>query len=183
MAAGAAYAPVLWKRSIAQPGFLAGLDEFSVYGIFRCLFAVPNVSCGNCPVLLCPGRDYWLPVWIGLPVSGIALGRPFCGWACPGGLVQDILSTFSLLRGKVQGSLAKVLSFGKYPMIAVSLVFLFLSGNPRRSSESSFLILGDQTDECLRSKNREPFDGGSSWHVEMGPLHNRIRLARTVSSS
>lgn len=120
-----------WKRRIAQLGFLAVLGEFSFYGIFRCPFAVPYVSCGNCPVIQCPGRDYWIPIWIGLLVSAIAFGRAFCGWACPGGLVQDILSKFSLLRGKVQGELAKVLSFGKYPMIVASLVFLFLLGNPR----------------------------------------------------
>jgi ferredoxin-type protein NapH len=122
MAAGAANAPVLWKRSIAQPGFLSGLDEFSVYGIVQCLFAVPKVSCGNCPVLQCPGRDYWLPVRVGLLVSGIAVGRAFCGWACPGGLVREILGKFSLFRCNVQGELAKVLSFGEYPIIAVSLV-------------------------------------------------------------
>ncbi|MCK5423045.1 MAG: 4Fe-4S binding protein, partial [Deltaproteobacteria bacterium] len=75
-----------WKRRLTQCAFLVFLGEFSFYGIFRCPFAVPYVSCGNCPVIQCPGRKLWLAFWIILPVSAIIFGRAFCGWACPGGL-------------------------------------------------------------------------------------------------
>ena len=120
-----------WKRRIAQIAFLILLGEFSFYGIFRCPFAVPYVSCGNCPVIQCPGRKLWLGFWIILPLSAIIFGRFFCGWACPGGFVSELLGKLSLLRGKIKGALEKVLSSVKYLVIAGSLVVFLLMNNPR----------------------------------------------------
>jgi ferredoxin-type protein NapH len=119
---------VNWKRRVSQLGFLLVLGEFSFCGIFRCPFAVPYVSCGNCPVLQCPGRDLWIPVWIGLLVSGLAFGRAFCGWGCPGGLVSELLGKLALMRGK-SGKFLEAVS--KYPVALVSLFVLFLLNNPR----------------------------------------------------
>ena len=104
---------VQWKRRITQSGFLVLLGEFSFYGIFRCPFAVPYVSCGNCPLTQCPGRQLWLGFWIVLLVSAVIFGRFFCSWACPGGLVSDLLGKVSLIRGKIKGTLEKVLLSGK----------------------------------------------------------------------
>ena len=120
-----------WKRRITQIAFLIFLGEFSFYGIFRCPFAVPYVSCGNCPVIQCPGRKLWLAFWIVLPVSAIIFGRFFCGWACPGGFVSELLGKLSLARGKMKGALEKVVSSGKYLVIAGSLVVFLLTNNPR----------------------------------------------------
>jgi len=120
-----------WKRRVTQTGFLILLGEFSFYGIFRCPFAVPYVSCGNCPVTQCPGRKLWLGFWIILLVSTIICGRSFCGWACPGGLVSELFGKISLIRGKMKGTLDKVLSPGKYIMVGISLVVLFFFNNPR----------------------------------------------------
>jgi len=120
-----------WKRRITQIAFLIFLGEFSFYGIFRCPFAVPYVSCGNCPVIQCPGRKLWLAFWIVLPISAIIFGRAFCGWACPGGLIAELLGKLSLARGKMKGALEKVLSSGKYLVIAGSLVVFLLMNNPR----------------------------------------------------
>ena len=121
--------PVInWKRRASQLGFLVILGEFSFYGVFRCPFAVPYVSCGNCPVLQCPGRDLWMPVWIGLFISGVVFGRAFCGWACPGGLVSELLGKLALLRGKARGAIEAVT---KYPMVVASLLAFFLLNNPR----------------------------------------------------
>jgi ferredoxin-type protein NapH len=117
-----------WKRRISQLGFLLLMGEFSFYGIFRCPFAVPYVSCGNCPVLQCPGRDLWMPVWIGLLVSGLIFGRAFCGWGCPGGLVSELLGKLAPLRGKTKSAIEAV---GKYPVVIASLLVLFVLNNPR----------------------------------------------------
>jgi len=117
-----------WKRRASQLGFLVILGEFSFYGIFRCPFAVPYVSCGNCPVLQCPGRDLWMPLWIGLLMSGIILGRAFCGWACPGGLVSELLGKLALVRRKARGTIEAVT---KYPVVIVCLLVLFWLNNPR----------------------------------------------------
>jgi len=120
-----------WKRRITQCVFLIFLGEFSFYGIFRCPFAVPYVSCGNCPVIQCPGRKLWLGFWIILPVSVIIFGRAFCGWACPGGLISELLGKISLIRGKIKGTFDKVLSSGKYIVLAGSIMVFFLMNNPR----------------------------------------------------
>ena len=120
-----------WKRRITQAGFLILLGEFSFYGIFRCPFAVPYVSCGNCPVTQCPGRKLWLGFWIILLVSAVIFGRFFCGWACPGGLVSELLGRVSLIRRKIKGTPDKVLSSGKYLMVGISLAVFFFFNNPR----------------------------------------------------
>ncbi|MGO8822718.1 MAG: 4Fe-4S binding protein [Desulfomonilaceae bacterium] len=117
-----------WKRRLSQLGFLVILGEFSFYGVFRCPFAVPYVNCGNCPVLQCPGRKLWIPVWLGLAISGLLFGRSFCGWGCPGGLVSELLGKLALFRGKVRNSIE---SLTKYLVILASLVIIFILTNPR----------------------------------------------------
>ena len=117
-----------WKRRLSQAGFIVILGEFSFYGVFRCPFAIPYVNCGNCPVIQCPGRKLWIPVWLGILFSGFLLGRSFCGWACPGGLVSEILGKFALLRGKVRNAMESV---SKYLVILICLVIFFVLNNPR----------------------------------------------------
>src|SRR5512138_3848353 len=79
---------LMWWRRIAQTMSLAILGQWSFYGIFRCPFLVPYVSCQNCPVITCHGRLFTMfwGFWLLLPVSVLLVGRAFCGWACPGGL-------------------------------------------------------------------------------------------------
>jgi len=122
---------IQWKRRLVQLMSLAVMGEFSFYGVFRCPFAVPYVSCGNCPVIQCPGRKLWLTVWLVILASAILFGRAFCGWACPGGLLSEILSKFSLLRKKITGRMEMILSAGKYLVLALSLYFVFFTINPR----------------------------------------------------
>lgn len=113
---------------MSQVFFLAIIGEFSFYGLFRCPFAVPYVNCGNCPVIQCPGRDLWIPVWIGLLASGLLFGRSFCSWACPGGLVSEIIGKLAIVRTKTKSIIE---SYSKYLVIAASLVVFFLLNNPR----------------------------------------------------
>jgi polyferredoxin len=120
-----------WRRRITQFFFLLVLGEFSFYGIFRCPYAVPYVSCGACPVMQCPGRKLWLGFWIVLPVTAIIFGRFFCGWACPGGLISELLGKVSLIRRKTRGRLDKIFSSGKYIIFAISFAVFFLMNNPR----------------------------------------------------
>lgn len=121
----------LWLRRIIQAGSLYMIGVFSYYGIFRCPFAVPYVSCENCPVVQCPGRKLWLPVWIAILVSALAFGRAFCSHACPGGMVAELLSRFALLRGKLAAKLDWVLSFGKYAALLVCVYLFWFMHNPR----------------------------------------------------
>jgi ferredoxin-type protein NapH len=117
-----------WKRRVSQLGFAALLGEFSFYGIFRCPFAVPYVSCGNCPVLQCPGRSLWMPVWIGLLVSGLIFGRAFCGWGCPGGLLSELLNKLAPYNVKIRNSVER---WSKNLIVIATLIAFFVMNNPR----------------------------------------------------
>src|SRR5512139_3110429 len=86
-------ARLTWWRRGAQVVSLAVLGQWSFYGIFRCPFIIPYVSCQNCPVITCHGRllsMFW-GFWIMIPVSALVFGRAFCGWFCPGGLLHQLL--------------------------------------------------------------------------------------------
>jgi len=120
-----------WKRRITQLVFLGILGEFSFYGIFRCPFAVPYVSCGSCPVVQCPGRKLWLVFWIGLGLSVLLFGRVFCSWACPAGLVLDLLGGRPFLKGKTRISTDRIMSFGKYLVLAICIAVFYFFHNPR----------------------------------------------------
>jgi len=119
------------KRRVTQLLSLAVLGEWSFYGIFRCPFAVPYIGCGQCPVVQCPGRSLWMWIWLGIAASALIFGRAFCGWACPGGFVSEILAMLTPIRLKIQGLTAKIAMSGKYIMLALSLYFFFVLNNPR----------------------------------------------------
>ncbi|WP_051261577.1 4Fe-4S binding protein [Desulfovibrio inopinatus] len=124
-------ANIQWTRRLIQAGSLYFLGTFSYYGIFRCPFAVPYVSCENCPVVQCPGRKLWLITWIGILLSALIFGRAFCSHACPGGMVAELLSRVALLKGKIRKTLDKKLSYIKYGMLAASVYLVWIMHNPR----------------------------------------------------
>lgn len=106
----------------------AFIAEWSVYGIFRCPFIVPFVSCQNCPVITCPGRaanmfwgfwGFWLAVLL-------MFGRAFCGWLCPGSLVNRVFA-LNPLKWKLNLKTISVLSWGKFlGLIFVVFVYFFM---------------------------------------------------------
>lgn len=119
------------KRRVTQIISLAVLGEWSFYGIFRCPFAVPYIGCGQCPVVQCPGRSLWMWSWIAIGVSGLIFGRAFCGWACPGGLVAEMLIVNTKIRTWAGRLVEKISTAGKYAMLAISLYVFFVLNNPR----------------------------------------------------
>jgi polyferredoxin len=120
-----------WVRRLIQAVSLFYVAEFSYYGIFRCPFAVPYVSCANCPVVQCPGRHLWLVMLLGILASGLLFGRAFCGYACPAGMVNELFSKVAVWRGKMSGALATVAGFGKYLAAMACVVLVFVMHNPR----------------------------------------------------
>ncbi|OIQ51317.1 putative electron transport protein YccM [Pseudodesulfovibrio hydrargyri] len=120
-----------WIRRLIQAVALFTIAEFSYYGIFRCPFAVPYVSCANCPVVQCPGKQLWLIVLLGILASGLLFGRAFCGYACPAGMLNELFSKVAVLRGKVRGKFAAVAGYGKYVAAAICAVLFFGMHNPR----------------------------------------------------
>ncbi len=85
-------------RRITQFLFFALTGQWLVIGWLRCPFGIPFVSCMNCPLTECRGT--WLQAWfLGLlSIVSLTLGRAFCGWVCPMGLVEDALGKLPKLR-------------------------------------------------------------------------------------
>jgi ferredoxin-type protein NapH len=122
----------VWRR-LTQLGMLAVLGQWSFYGIFRCPFIVPYVSCQNCPVITCHGRlltMFW-GFWLLLPLSALLLGRAFCGWACPGGLANQMLGKFAPLKLRARNLFTRVAPWGALLAVAGCLYVWLAMGQPR----------------------------------------------------
>ena len=121
----------LWPRRVIQAVSFYMLAEFSYYGIFRCPFAVPYVSCANCPIVQCPGRKLWYIVLVGIAVSALFFGRAFCGYACPVGTLNDFFSTIAIAKRKIAPAITRIAQKGKY-IAAIGAAYLFFAmQNPR----------------------------------------------------
>ncbi|MHC1788453.1 4Fe-4S binding protein [Solidesulfovibrio sp.] len=126
-----------WRKILRRGVQVLGaavLGQWSLYGILRCPFVVPFVSCQNCPVITCYGRImplYW-GFWLALPASAVLFGRAFCGWGCPGGLAVSLLGKFAPLGRSMMGPwLARLAGAGKYLALAGCLYVFYVLGQPR----------------------------------------------------
>lgn len=122
---------LLFNRVI-QWASLAFLGEWAMYGVLRCPFVVPFVSCQNCPVITCPGRAanmFWgvWGVWLALAVF---FGRAFCGWVCPGGLLNRILAK-NPFKLHLHPDAVREFSYGKYVVLICVIGVYFLMDQPR----------------------------------------------------
>ncbi len=127
--------PLRWWRRLSQTAFLLVLGQWSFYGIFRCPFIVPYVSCQNCPVITCHGRlltMFW-GFWLLLPLSVLIFGRAFCGWACPGGLVNQLLGMLAPAKLRIKNAFTRVVPYFKYLGLAVALYIWWAAGQPREN--------------------------------------------------
>ncbi|CAK8717780.1 4Fe-4S ferredoxin-type domain-containing protein [Candidatus Electrothrix aarhusensis] len=120
-------------RRAVQGGMLLLLGQWSFYGLFRCPFAVPFVSCQSCPVITCWGRVtslFW-GFWLSLPIIGLLFGRAFCGWGCPGGLISQLSAKIAPFKGRGTGLLNRFAPYGKYLALLTALVLWLFLNNPR----------------------------------------------------
>lgn len=108
------------------------LGEWALYGVFRCPFVVPFVSCQNCPVAACPGQisRMFLGFWMIWPAVALCFGRAFCGWLCPGALLNRVLG-LNPVRFRENKVVADVFSRGKFFMLGAGLWTWLLLGQPR----------------------------------------------------
>ncbi|MDK9706139.1 MAG: 4Fe-4S binding protein [Desulforhopalus sp.] len=121
------------KRRLSQLFMLAVLGQWAFYGIFRCPFLVPYVSCQNCPVITCHGRIvsmFW-GFWLLIPLSVVFFGRAFCGWACPGGLINQMLGMIAPCKLRVRNFFTRLAPSGKYLGLALAFAAYYLLGQPR----------------------------------------------------
>jgi len=131
------------------------LGFFGITGIGMTHLIFPGLHCYACPwaVTICPiGLAQNLIIfgtvpyfWIGMIlVYGLAAGRGFCGWFCPFGTLNDILS---FRKVKILGAL----SYSKFLVLAATLIgawafadTMFCKLCPVASLEASipYLIMG-----------------------------------------
>lgn len=124
---------LVWWRRLTQLAFLGITGQWSFYGIFRCPFIVPYVSCQNCPVITCHGRLFTMfwGFWLLLPVSVILFGRAFCGWACPGGLINQLFGIIAPLKLRVKNAFTSFVPYFKYIALLLALYAYFIMAQPR----------------------------------------------------
>jgi len=120
-------------RRVTQIGMLTILGQWSFYGIFRCPFPVPFVSCINCPVITCHGRIFTLfwGFWLAIPFLVFLFGRVFCGWICPGGLVNQIIGKIFALKMRIKNTFNTIAHWGKYFGLALAFYLWLVIDNPR----------------------------------------------------
>lgn len=121
-----------WRR-LAQLVSVAVIGQWSFYGIFRCPFVVPYVSCQNCPVITCHGRIltmFW-GFWLLLPLSVLVFGRAFCAWFCPGGLVNHLFGMIAPLKLRITNAFARALPSSAHLGLAAALFVWLWLGQPR----------------------------------------------------
>lgn len=127
--------PLKWRRWLTQAVSLAVIGQWSFYGIFRCPFIVPYVSCQNCPVITCHGRlltMFW-GFWLLLPVSALIFGRAFCSWACPGGMVSRLTGLAAPFKLRVRNLFTRLAPYMKYLALALALYVWWIVGQPREA--------------------------------------------------
>ena len=124
----------LWRRLIQFAG-VSIIGQWSLYGIFRCPFIVPYVSCQNCPVITCHGRLFTMfwGFWILLPLSVILFGRAFCGWACPVGLANQLFGKIAPFKLRFRAFFFRMAPWFKFLAAALALYIWFLMGQPREA--------------------------------------------------
>ena len=129
----AASLPLQWRRRITQVASLAIIGQWSFYGIFRCPFIVPYVSCQNCPVITCHGRIFTMfwGFWLAIPLSALIFGRAFCGWICPGGFVSQISGLVAPAKLRIRNAFTRTTPYFKYPALALALCIWLFWGQPR----------------------------------------------------
>ncbi len=125
---------ILWRR-LSQAAGLLIMGQWSYYGIFRCPFVVPYVSCQSCPVITCHGRlfsMFW-GFWLLMPLSVLLFGRAFCGWACPGGLANQIAAKFAPFKIRLRSFFLSAVPYGKYIGLFLALYVWLVIGQPREA--------------------------------------------------
>lgn len=120
-------------RRASQVAFLLLTGEWLTIGWLRCPYGVPFVSCMSCPLRSCPGT--WLqPYLLALiGVSSLVIGRAFCGWACPMGLIEEVLGRISRPRLERLKGFARAdrwMKWLKWPALAAVVYLVFAVNYP-----------------------------------------------------
>ena len=118
-------------------GYAAGFAGGRIFTGAGKAFCVPVLNCYACPGALgsCPigsmqtvlggSRHRFSFYVLGLlMVFGIALGRLWCGFVCPFGLIQDLFGMIPARRIKIAPKVDKPLRYLKYAVLLILVVLL-----------------------------------------------------------
>ncbi len=120
-------------RRFTQTVFFLITGQWFLVGFLRCPFGVPFISCTNCPLGDCTGRVLQLPFIGLLRLSGLLLGRVFCGWICPLGYLHDVLGKLPKPRFEQRPWFLKIEPFLKslkYVFLGLTLALIVLFNYP-----------------------------------------------------
>ena len=129
---------------------LKGFAEGEIYRGRSKGLCVPGLNCYSCPAAVgaCPlgalqnavaasaSRPAFYAVGV-LLLFGLLLGRVICGWACPMGLLQELLHKLPTPKLK-KGKLTRALSWVKYALLAVLVLAVPLYYTFRRTPLPAF---------------------------------------------
>lgn len=123
--------------TVVSNGYIAGFAQMKIYKRDLKKLCVPGLNCYSCPGALgsCPigalqavlgNRQYHIAFYVlgFLMMVGAVFGRFICGWACPFGLVQDLLHKIPTPKKwkKLPGD--RVLRYLKYVLLVVFVILM-----------------------------------------------------------
>ena len=103
-------------------------------GIAAMHLLYPFIHCHACPLATaaCPvgilqrfialGQVPWYPLGA-ITLYGIALGRAFCGWACPFGLLQDMVDKVKKKKIRLSGATHRKATLLKFVILGIIVFF------------------------------------------------------------
>jgi ferredoxin-type protein NapH len=120
------------------------LSLFVTFGGFTGFTAMhliyPFINCYACPlaVAACPvgiiqrfislGQIPWYPLGV-ISIYAITLGRAFCGWACPFGLLQDMLDKVRKKKIRVWKSAHKKAVLLKFAILGIAILLAWVTAD------------------------------------------------------
>ncbi len=118
-------------------GNFKGFMEGRIYQGAGKAFCVPVLNCYSCPgalgacpigslqaVLGSPMKQFSFYVIGLLGLFGIVMGRWFCGFLCPFGLIQELLHKIPIKKIKVPKAIHRKLIYVKYFILALPVILL-----------------------------------------------------------
>ena len=128
--------------AVAQNAYIPGFLNGVIYQGKSKVLCVPGLNCYSCPGALgaCPigslqaalGQRGRFPAYVlgTLLLFGVVLGRLVCGFLCPFGLLQDLLSKVPLPKIRLPRWLDRPLRYLKYVILILLVVLAVLRAEP-----------------------------------------------------